>query len=115
MDKSILVLAWAGQDFDQPQIISMTLQPIQSLFRPDVLERYGINAAKINAWFGPQMATFCDTVNRNLPKSEQLQCTQQRGCGIDDNCSVDEICVPKKGDDYFCGKPVAAILQRHSG
>ena len=82
----------------------MTLQPIQSLFTSDILKRYSIDAAKINSWFTPRMRKFCETVNKGLPKKDQLECTTKSGCGIDDNCSVDEICVTKKGDDYFCGE-----------
>lgn len=106
MHHHVFLAEWAGQDFDQPQIIAMTLQPIQSLFTKDVLTKYGVDSAKINAWFTPRMKEFCKIVNKGRAKKDQLECTTKSGCGIDDNCSVDEICVTKQGGDYFCGKYV---------
>ena len=50
------------------------------------------------------MKRFCENVNKDLPKEKKVLCSMPSGCGIDDTCTIDQICIPKTGGDYYCGE-----------
>ena len=95
---------WAQQDFAQPQIISKAIKPLTEIISNRHLAAYGINADKINKWFVPLMRNFCVEMNKMLPKSQQITCTHKTGCGIDDDCTVDEVCRTVLSGGYVCGR-----------
>ena len=80
------------------------LEQLNKLFTVDILKPYGIDATKINTWYDPLMKDFCKNINAQLPKDKQLMCELPKGCGIDDKCTLDEICISKVGGDYYCGE-----------
>ena len=104
-------LAWSEQEFSQPQIISSDRAPLTTLISERHLTKYGIDANKINAWFVPLMADFCEKMNALIAvESQKITCTHKSGCGIDDDCSMDEICNDRVGGGYVCRKEACPAL-----
>ena len=43
-------------------------------------------------------------------ESQKITCTHKSGCGIDDDCSMDEICNDRVGGGYVCRKKACPAL-----
>ena len=82
----------------------MDKAPLSTLISDRHLKKYGVNAGLINKWFLPLMTDFCNNMNKELPPSQKIICTHKSGCGIDDNCSLDEICSTTVDGGYVCRK-----------
>ena len=102
---------WANQDFDLPQIVSMSIAPLTTLFQSKYLSKYGVDANKINSWFLPLNKDFCNKVNTQLPTKKKIPCSPPKGCGIDDKCGVNKLC-KTSGSSYSCCKVLKGFKRR---
>ena len=92
---------WAKQSFT-PVPISFELSPIINLFKKSLIDDKGllfngkqIVASKIRDWFVPLYFDYCNTMG--------IVCSEQKsGCGINDQCSIDKICVDKPNKQQQC-------------
>ena len=93
-----------GDLYGVPLRFSLDLLP--NLFTKENLGRYGINDTAINYWFIERFIDICNVLNGQRPPSDQLDCTKTDGCGINDDCSLDEVCVtdPSNTKNYRCGE-----------
>ena len=94
--------AWSNQAFDQPQIISLDKAPLSSLISERHLKAYGVDANKINKWFIPLMKNFCTEMNKLLNVKQKISCTHKTGCGVDDTCTLDEVCKNSLDGGFVC-------------
>ena len=81
-----------------PRVIRRELRPILHLFESKNFENVvvineTINVTYIREWMQPFMERYCEIF--------QLECNKS-GCGIDDNCTIEQWCVDQASGYYQC-------------
>ena len=55
--------------------------------------------------FIPLFQDFCNVINGG-PRGQIMSCEPLKGCGYDDDCGMDRLCIPNldNPEQYTCGK-----------
>jgi len=77
---------WVKQNFT-PNPLQFQLSPIVNLFTDTHLAGIIPNSFALRKWFLPLYYDYCKTFGI------ESECLQKKGCGYDDKCPIDTICV----------------------
>jgi MAC/Perforin domain. len=92
---------WATQEFT-PVPLKYMFSPVPNIFLPQFIDNKGltnlagevINSTQIRQWFVPLYYNYCETMDIN--------CVEPHGCGFDDKCPLDAICIGEPTVPHEC-------------
>jgi len=94
---------WATQEFT-PIPLKYRFSPIANLFQKVFIDDKGysnsagevVNSTAIRMWFVPLYYDYCVTM--------ELDCTEPKGCGYDDQCPFDTLCTGTADEPHECSE-----------
>eukprot|EP00794_Sanderia_malayensis_P015785 gene15785-17378_t len=108
------LVEWSNQDMEAPLPIKMQLEPILNLFREAFMgsikdsKQRDIDFKSMVEWMGPKYLSYCEDNKDELGiKYCNVQDTKLKGCGINDECEIDQECKNDKSQPhgYVCINP----------